>query len=246
MACFALAAMSVTAWPVAASSSADLAPCRAWQETQAVAAKLATMGPPPTRIRIMSARYLDLVRAETGLENSNLLGLGFEGGQWTPTTDDVGVYIIVPWLAHGLGLPLRCAYDLFFSLLIAVSFVSGTIGFLTLTPARWPRLVGLFALTIVSLLAFRVGDVYILLGMIPVALVPWILLAARRGTLLSLPFVGAISGAVAAASDFVRAGSGTILLIFLTLALAFGKSVRPKVKLVGAAATAVCFAIVWT
>ena len=210
-----------------------------------MAAKLAAMGPPPTRIRIMSARYLDLVRAETGLEKTNLLGLGFEGGQWTPTTDDVGVYIIVPWLAHGLGLPLRCAYDLFFSLLIAVSFVSGTIGFLTLTPAPWPRLVGVAALATVSLLAFWVGDVYILLGMVPVALVPWILLATRRSTLLPLATVAAISGAVAAASDFVRAGSGTILLIFLTLALAFGKSLRPKVKLAGVATTVICFAIVW-
>jgi len=237
--------MTVAAWPLAASSSADLAQCRAWQESQAVAAKLAAMGPPPTRIRIMSARYLDLVRAEAGLEKTNLLGLGFESGQWTPTTDDVGVYIIVPRLAHGLGLPIRCAYDLFFSLLITVSFVLGTIGFLSLTPARWPRLVGLFALTIVSLLAFRVGDVYILLGMIPVALVPWILLAARRSALLPLATVGAISGVVAAASNSVRAGSGTILLIFLTLALAFDKNLRPKARLVGLATAAICFTIVW-
>jgi len=193
----------------------------------------------------MSARYLDLVRAEAGLEKTNLLGLGFESGQWTPTTDDVGVYIIVPRLAHGLGLPIRCAYDLFFSLLITVSFVSGTIGFLSLTPARWPRLVGLFALTIVSLLAFRVGDVYILLGMIPVALVPWILLAARRSALLPLATVGAISGVVAAASNSVRAGSGTILLIFLILALAFGKSLCPKARLAGLATAAICFTIVW-
>ncbi len=246
MACLAFAAIAVAARPVAVPESAGLTQCRAWQESQTVAAKLAAMGPPPTRIRIMGARYLDLLRAEAGLEKTNLLGVGLDSGQWTLTTDDVGVYIIVPWLARGLGLPIRSAYDLLFSFLIVACFVSGTLGLVTLTPARWSRLVGVVALAIVSLLAFRVGDVYILLGMLPVALVPWILVAARRGTLLSLPFVGAISGAVAAASDFVRAGSGTILLIFLTLALAFGKSVRPKVKLVGAAATAVCFAIVWT
>jgi MFS family permease len=244
VACLALAAITVTGWPTAAPQPADLTQCRAWQESQAVAARLTAMGPPPTRIRIMSARYFDLVNAEAGLEKTKLLGLGLDNGQWMPTPDDVGLYIIVPWLARGLGLPVGFAYDLFFSLLIAVSFVTGTIGFLTLTAGRWPRLFGVAALTIVSLLAFRIGDVYILLGMIPVALVPWILLAARCSTLFSVPIVGAISGGVAAASNFVRAGSGTILLIFLSLALAFGKSVRPKIKLAAAAATAVCFAIV--
>ncbi len=37
-----------------------------------MAARLAAMGPPPTRIRIMGARYLDLVRAAAGLEKTNL------------------------------------------------------------------------------------------------------------------------------------------------------------------------------
>lgn len=245
MACFALAAFTAVARPIAAPESADLRQCRAWQDSQTVAAKLAAMDPPPTRIRIMGARYLDLVRAEAGLEKTNLLGLGFDAGQWTPTTDDIGVYIILPWLAHGLGLPISRAYDLFFSFLIAACFVSGTLGFVTLTSARWPRVVGFAALAAVSLLAFWVGDVYILLGMIPVALVPWILLAIRRSTLPSLIAVGSISGAVSAASDFVRSGSGTILLIFLTLALALTRSLRPKVRLAGAATTAVCFAIVW-
>jgi hypothetical protein len=245
MAPFALVAIAVVARPVAAPDSAGLAQCRAWQESQSVAAKLAAMGPPPTRIRIMGARYLDLLRAEAGLKKTNLLGVGLDNGQWTLTTDDVGVYIILPWLAHELGLPIKSAYDLLFSFLIVACFVSGTLGFLALTPARRSRLVGVAALAVVSLLAFRVGDVYILLGMLPVALVPWVLVAARHGTLLSLLIVGAISGALAGASDFVRAGSGTILLIFLTLALAFDKSVRPKIKLAGAAATAACFVIVW-
>jgi hypothetical protein len=245
MACLALAAVAAVVGPIPAPETGDLAQCRAWQDSQTVAARLAAMGPPPTRIRIMGARYLDLVRAEAGLEKTNVLGVGFDAGQWTPTTDDVGVYIILPWLAHELGLSISRAYDLFFGFLIALCFVSGTVGFVTLAPARWPRLVGVAALVVVSLLAFWVGDVYILLGMVPVALVPWILLATRRSSFPPLTAVGAISGAVAAASDFVRAGSGTILLIFLTLALALGKSLRPKVRLAGAATTAVCFAIVW-
>ena len=245
MAPLALVAITVVARPVAAPDSTGLTQCRAWQESQSVAAKLSAMGPPPTRIRIMGARYLDLLRAEAGLKKTNLLGVGLDNGQWTLTTDDVGVYIILPWLAHELGLPIKSAYDLLFSFLIVACFVSGTLGFVTLTPARRPRLVGVAALAVVSLLAFRVGDVYILLGMLPVALVPWILVGVRSGTSLSLLIVGAISGAAAATSDFVRAGSGTILLVFLTLALVLGKSVRPKVKLAGAAATVVCFAIVW-
>jgi hypothetical protein len=63
--------------------------------------------------------------------------------------------------------------------------------------------------------------------------------------LLALATVGAISGVAAAASNSVRAGSGTILLIFLTLVLAFSKSLRPKARLAGLATAAICFTIVW-
>ena len=245
MAGFLFAAITVVVHPIANSASTDLAQCQAWQESQNVAGKLAAMGPPPTRIRVMSARYLDLMRAEAGFERANVLGLGFDDGRWTPTTDDIGVYIIVPWLARGLGLPIKSAYDLFFGLVIVLSFVSGATGFMVLTGSLWPRMLGAAVLGILSLLAFRIGDVYIVLGMVPVALVPWVLLTTRRTALLPSITVGAISGAVAAASDFVRAGSGTSLLIFFTLVLALSKNIRPKVRLGVAAAVAICFAIVW-
>jgi len=243
--CLALAAITIIPQVVGTAGSADLEHCRAWQESQAVAARLAAMGTPPTHIRIMQARYLDLVRAEAGLEKTSLLGLGFDNGQWTPILDDIGLYLIVPWLAHRLGLSIGFAYDLFLTLLIVISFVSGMIGFLALTPDRWPRLVAVAAVLLVSLLAFRIGDVYIVLGMIPVALVPWILLAIRSGAWLSLTTVGVISGAVAGASDFVRRGSGTILLIFFTIALALSKNLRPKARLLGVAAAAISLTIAW-
>ena len=245
MKCLALAAITIIPLVVGTAGSADLEHCRAWQESQAVAARLAAMGTAPTHIRIMQARYLDLVRAEAGLEKTGLLGLGFDNGQWTPIFDDIGLYLIVPWLAHRLGLSIGFAYDLFLTLLIVISFVSGMIGFLALTPDRWPRLVAVAAVLLVSLLAFRIGDVYIVLGMIPVALVPWILLAIRSGAWLSLTTVGVISGAVAGASDFVRRGSGTILLIFFTIALALSKNLRPKARLLGVAAAAISLTIAW-
>src|SRR5689334_7318960 len=78
--------------------SPDLANCRSWQQSQGIAAELAAMGPPPTRIRIMPARYRDLVNSEAGLEKTHVLGVELDNGRVSTTIDDLGLYLIVPWL----------------------------------------------------------------------------------------------------------------------------------------------------
>jgi hypothetical protein len=226
--------------------SPDLANCRSWQQSQGIAAELAAMGPPPTRIRIMPARYRDLVNSEAGLEKTHVLGVELDNGRVSTTIDDLGLYLIVPWLALKLGLPLNTSYDLFIVLLSAASFISGVSGFLRLTSALWPRLVATTALALVSILAaVRVGDVYVAMGALPVALVPWILVAARRRSLPLFLEVGAIAGAMAATANVVRSQSGTSLLLFLVVAWALGANVPARIRLAGVGAAFLGLGLGW-
>src|SRR5207249_10048481 len=133
-----------------------LANCRAWQEEQKYVSTPRASHPPATRIGIMPVRYHDLVNTLAGLEKTRVAGVGLENGQYTVPADDLGLSLVVPYLAYELGLTIPGAFDLFFQTVIVVSLISGVLGLLTLTPVRWPRLVGIAALTLTSWLAYRI------------------------------------------------------------------------------------------
>lgn len=137
------------------------------------------------------------------------------------------------------------AYDLFIALLIGTSFISGGLGFLRLTPAMGPRLLAITALALVAILAARIGDVYVVMGALPVALVPWILLAVRRGSLLFFVAIGAIVGWIAAFANVVRSQSGTSLVVFMFLAWALSTKVPSRMRLVGLGTALLCLTLGW-
>src|SRR5207249_6285974 len=177
--------------------------------------------------------YHDLVNTLAGLEKTRVAGVGLENGQYTVPADDLGLSLVVPYLAYELGLTIPGVFDLFFQTVIVVSLISGVLGLLTLTPVLWPRLVGIAALTLTSLLAYRIGDVYIMMAATPVALVPWILVAVRRRSLQFLIAVGALAGGLAAFSNLMRSQSGTSLLIFLSIAWLLSRKLSSGLRLAG-------------
>ncbi|MGO9275609.1 MAG: hypothetical protein ACLQOO_36125 [Terriglobia bacterium] len=193
----------------------------------------------------MPARYSELVEMEAGLEKTHVWGVELDDGRFTTTGDDLGLFCIVPWLALKLGLSVGTAYDLFIALLIGGSFISGVLGFLRLTPAMWPRLVAITALALVAILAARIGDVYVVMGALPVALVPWILVAARRGSLPVFIAIGAIVGGITALANAVRSQSGTGLVVFMFLAWALSTKVPSRMRLAGLGTAFLCLALGW-
>jgi len=240
-----LATALLLSGPFAQPQYQGLAECRSWQESQAIAAELAIMGPPPTRIRIMPTRYLYLIEMEAGLEKTHVLGVELDNGRFTTTGDDLGLYCIVPWLALKLRLSVANAYDLFITLLIAASLISGVLGSVKLTSSTWSRLVAITAQALVATLAARTGDVYVMMAALPIALASWILLALRRESLPAFIAVGAIVGWIAALANVVRGHSGTALIVFTFFAWALSTKVRPAMRLVGLGAAFLCFALGW-
>src|ERR1039457_4969198 len=96
---------------IVGADDTDVGSCRAWQQCEGNAAKLKAMGPPPTRIVIMPARYYELLNSEAGLKKTGIPGVELEDGQFTTTPDDLGLYLAVPLLALKLGVPIALAYD---------------------------------------------------------------------------------------------------------------------------------------
>ncbi len=246
-----LAVFLLTTFPLLRSASLpatpeDLAKCRSWKEANATVAAALALGPPPTRIGLMPVRYLALVEAEAGLKKTHVSGVGLEHGQFVPATveDDSGLSLSVPWLADKLGLSVARAYDLFFELMIAFSFVSGVLGLFALTPARWPRLLGLAALTLTLALACRTGDVYIITAAVPIALVPWILAALSRSSMPVWLVIGALAGAMSAFSNVMRSQSGTSLLLFLGLAWGLSTKLPFRLRLAGCGSALLSCALV--
>jgi hypothetical protein len=219
--------------------------CRAGRQCAAIAAELKTLGTPPTRIIIMPARYRELLASADGLKKTGILGVEWEGGQFKTSADDLGLYLVVPWLAAKFGVSVARAYDLLCVVAIIASCIAGMVGFLYLTSSLWPRVVAVFAVLLTSLLAVSVGDVYLTLGVMPVALVPWILVASRRGSLWLTLVIGMAAGALSVVADSVRSGAGIILLIFLTIVWVFSRTTSVRVRMSGLAAAALGFVVVW-
>lgn len=223
----------------------DLTHCRAWQQSQANAGDLKAMGTPPARIAIMPTRYRELLHAEAGLEKTSVPGVELANGQFTDSKDDLGLFLIVPWLALRLGLPIAHAYDLFCGMVIAAGCISGIVGFLFVTSRLWARVVAIASVTLTSLLALIQGDVYLVLGMVPVALVPWILLLVRRASLWRAILTGFTTGALAVIANSVRSGTGVILLVFLALVWGFSRAAPFRIRVSGLGAAILGFVMVW-
>jgi hypothetical protein len=182
-----------------------------------------------------------VVLAAAGLRSTNIAGVELQDGEFTSNPDDPGLSLAVPWLAQELHLRLNVAYDLLFAALLMIGFASGALGFFSLTRALKPRFFAIAALAGVVLLAVHAGDVYVILGMLPLAFVFWVILASRRRSLLLFAVVGAAVGLASPLANLVRIHSGTCLLLFVVIiwASAHGTPITPR--LVGLGTVALCY-----
>lgn len=153
-----------------------------------------------------------------------------EGFQPAGFSDDPGLYLIVPWLARTLGISVTQSADSFFIGVIALATLSGLIGTLHWTTSRIGRIYGALVVLALSVLALKIGDVYVVLFALPVAFVPWLLCLTRERTIpRSLLLLTPILGAMAAAGHTIRSHSATALVLFaLTLMLSCTNASRSR------------------
>lgn len=158
--------------------------------------------------------------------------VGFDGHVFKPAgfTDNVGIYYIVPRIATWLGLDLGGSIDAFLGGMVLLSLAVGMVGAFLLY-RRWSvRCVAFLMLAGVSLIAWCVGNVYIVYSSAVIAIVPWCVYLYRGGS--GSPghvLVGFAAGIVIGVANFLRSHSGTAVFIFLLpLILSYPRADRTK------------------
>jgi len=188
----------------------------------------------PTRIGLMDDRHHALAEVAVGWEKTRVPLVGFDGQQLVAAGcgDDIAMYYVVPMLARAARIALTDAVDLFLAGIVLISAIAGALGLILVCRVPFGRLVSIAAIVLLSLLALRTGDIYVVQSSVVLALVPWILFFGRnrrsRWQLLAFVFFGS---AVLATANLFRTHAGTGVLIFMGWLVAFNPQHKRKFKL---------------
>ncbi|MBI4022812.1 hypothetical protein HY375_01460 [Candidatus Berkelbacteria bacterium] len=171
----------------------------------------------------MQSRQDSLEQALHGLERTGTpLVSELPDGQLAPAgfTDDVGIYWFIPALARWLDIPVDQAQVVFFWGLMVSALVVGLIATWRLFRS-WPeRLVATIALGLLATYGLFIWDVYVISAIAPLLLIP-AFLAFLDGGKVSRWHAGFffLAGLLMASSNLIRSHSGTVVLIFMVVAL---------------------------
>jgi hypothetical protein len=189
---------------------------------------------PPTRIGIMDDRREALSEANRGWQMTGVALVAFDGQRFLPAacSDDIGIFYIIPMLGRSLGISLADASDLFLASIMLISGLSSVVGMMLICRTPLGRFIAISAVATVSLLAWKIGDVYSIQSSVVLAFAPWVLFLARRAcySWSIFPFVLFIFAALATA-NLIRSHAGTPLMIFTAWILTFQLQARRHVKL---------------
>jgi hypothetical protein len=183
-----------------------------------------------TAIRIMPSRDNDLAEAMEGYRRTGiaLVGYGADGLAPAGLSDDLGIYYFIPLLARMFHLDLAQSISVFFLTALIVAPLIASWGLMVVLRSVSARAFALAVLCLLTYLAYRIGDVYVFEFCIPVALMPWIVLLARKRRLSLAAGLGFIvTGFVIGTGATIRSAAAIPIFLFLiTLVAAQTKSTR--------------------
>jgi hypothetical protein len=184
-------------------------------------------------MKLMPTRYLHLLSSFAGYQQTGMSLIKYEHNQLFPTTnaDDLGIYIIIPKLAHFFNLSLETAIDFFFFSILILPALISIFGFFKLYSSATKRMIALIGITILMFFAYYVGDVYLAYYAGAVIVVPWMLyfIKKRRFSLwqaFSFLFFGIAIGLL----HYIRAYSGVASLLFIGTLTLFNFSLQLRQK----------------
>ena len=188
---------------------------------------------PPTHLRLMPSRYVELRQAARGLGCSGVALVGFDGLRYRPAawTDDPGLYFFVPELARFFGLRLATATDVLLIGVVLLASAFGLLGFLRTAETKLGRRVGIVAFLLLTIVELVAGDVYIMSAAPAIACVPWILyFVPRKKITTGMLVMFAMTGMLGETATLFRAHAGTGLLLFTLVVTASLYQVKPAAR----------------
>jgi hypothetical protein len=187
----------------------------------------------PAVINIMPSRYRGLSDALWGYQKTHVWLVGFNGTSFSPAgaPDDLGSFYLIPRIAVLFNVPLDRAIDGFYLSILAIGLVSGAVGLWLSLNTNLGRGAALLWVLVVALWACRAGDVYIVSAAVPLAAVPWLMWAMKKGAEgFLLPMLLLVEGLAAGIAHTIRSHSTTALLIFTVCLLLFYITIPAKRK----------------
>jgi hypothetical protein len=185
-------------------------------------------------MNIMPSRYKGLNEALIGYKKSGVPLVGYDGNSFKHPQfgDDEGIYYFVPKMADMFNLEIGQALMIFQVGIIVISFILGIVGSFLILKTKAARILSVFYLSMLSFIAFKAGDIYIVSSSIVISLIPLFLYFIRDQRVKTPLYIYLfIAGVLISMSNFVRAYSGFGVMIFIGIAIAFSH-MKGKKKLV--------------
>jgi hypothetical protein len=221
-----------SAGPVAASPE----PCSMFGPTRGSGDSTEVKTVSALSVGIMPSRYRDLQQTLAGYELSRTPLVAFNGQQFIPAgvTDDPGLYYVVPIVVRTLHTSLDQSITVFYLSILVLAFAIGTVGFALILPRWLDRIVALTWLLFLTILVYKIGDLYVIDFAVPVGLVPWVLWWMPRGRSFGVAFSVSVFviGLTAACAQFIRLTAGPPVLAFTVILVLLYLEAAPKKKIV--------------
>jgi hypothetical protein len=171
----------------------------------------------PTRLRLMTSRYVALLQAARGYNCTGTTTVAFNGYKYVQAgmTDDPGLAQLIPTIALFTGMSLADAFDLTAFLVIFLGILTGYAGFWRLFPDKKVRWVGALVFLCLALAEGEVADVYIFQISPLLAGIPWVLHFALTRKTMALTVSAALLAFSCSWCSLVRTGTTLICMVFL-------------------------------
>lgn len=128
-------------------------------------------------MNLMPCRFENVVKIFQGLMQTGIPLIAHEHNTYRPACliDDIGIYVLVPNIAHFFSLSIEQAIQLFFYVLLLLPYSIGIVGFLNYYTTHGARIMSIFVLTLLTYKAYLCGDVYLAYYASIVSALPWTL-----------------------------------------------------------------------
>ena len=190
----------------------------------------------PTAIPLMPARYAELQAAfDSYAQGLPPLVAATQTDSGTVycalgTTDDAGLYYLLPKLAHLFHLAPSEAWTVWFFAILILSFGVGIYGTMHLLKTLPAKILYFIELSFLGALIIKRGDIYQIAPCLALAAVPLLLqnLCSERGDRALWRDAAALgtAGFIFGLAHLVRSHSATGLMLFVIILLLFGTAVR--------------------
>jgi hypothetical protein len=174
-------------------------------------------GNAPTRFRLMTSRYVEIVQAARGRSCTDTAAVAFTGHTYIQAgmSDDPGIAELIPTIATWTETSLARAFDITELSVICLGILIGYTGFCRLFPNQQARWLGIAIFVCLGLAQARVADVYVYQTSPLIAGIPWVLHFALSLRLLARDLSAALLAFCCSWCSLVRIGTTTICLAFL-------------------------------